>query len=264
MRVIAAPSAALAAVLALAVASWATQLSTQQELEGIPTRADLASTSEAYLAVFEVSDGQLVGRLVREQGTGELGTACWRRLTTLFPLSYRKLIVQFNVQSGRRWAGKFDGDGSNDVGRRGYRLSIAEYLAAGEPGLEDPQRAVTPRRGTLDWTIVHEVGHYVCLRTNAIELFPQSFDGDMHPQPQRREDPQDYPEDGSPRLDGHFVTSYAERNPGDEEAVETFTAYVLVQELPDDGSLVAQKLRFFETMPGFPELRERIQGLGRR
>lgn len=264
MRAIAATSAASAAVLALAVAAWATQRSTQQELASIPDRAGLASASEAYLTVFEVSDGQLVGKLVREQGTGELGAACWRRLTTLFPLSYRRLIVQFNIQSGRRWSGKFDGDGSNDVGRRGYRLSIAEYQALEEPGLDDPDRAVTPRRGTLDWTIVHEVGHYVCLRTNTIELFSESFDGDMHAQPQRREDPRDYPEDGSPRLDGDFVSSYAERNAGDEEAVETFTAYLLVAELPDNGSLVAQKLCFFETMPGFPELRDRIQGLGKR
>ncbi|MEE9394526.1 MAG: hypothetical protein V3W41_18685 [Planctomycetota bacterium] len=112
------------------------------------------------------------------------------------------------------------------------------------------------------YTLVHEMGHYICIRTYAIELFSQSFDSDRVPQPERRKKPDDYLKDGSPRLDGNFVTSYAERTPGDEEVVETFTTYMLVKDLPKGDSLVVRKIRFFETMPGYPELRRRIQGIG--
>ncbi|MCA9291012.1 MAG: hypothetical protein KDA25_07785 [Phycisphaerales bacterium] len=236
---------------------------TQATAASIPDDAALERADAAYLAVFEVVDDRLVGKHLRDDAAGDLGIACWSRLTTGFPLSYRKLIVQFNIQSGRRWAGRFDGSGANDVGRAGFRLSIAGYLAAEEKDLNDPHRPFTPRRGTLDWTLVHEMGHYICLRTNAIELFSQQFDGDQVPQPARREQPDDYPEDGSPRLSGDFVTSYAERVGGDEEVVETFTTFLLAPELPRDESLVARKIRFFETMPGFPELREHIQRVGR-
>ncbi len=232
-------------------------------LERIPDDAKLAEVDAKYLAAFEVVDDAFVGKHVRDARSAALGLQCWDRITALFPLSYRKLLVQFNIMSGSDPAGVFDGGGTNDVGRRGYRLSIAKSCAEKERDLANPYRAVTPRRGTTDWTLVHEIGHYVCLRGNVIELFSQSFDGDMVPQPKRREKPDDYPEDGSPRLDGNFVTSYAERTPGDEEVVETFTTYVLVDELPGpgDASLVARKIRFFDTIPGMPELRQHIRAV---
>lgn len=233
------------------------------KLNRIPNAPKLAEVDEKYLAAFEVVDDKLVGKHVRDSHAAALGMQCWERIAALFPLSYRKLLVQFNIMSGSDPAGVFDGNGTNDVGRRGYRLSIAKSCAERERDLANPYRAVTPRRGTTDWTLVHEIGHYICLRGNVIELFSQSFDGDDVPQPTRREKPDDYPEDGAPRLDGNFVTSYAERTPGDEEVVETFTTYVLVDELPspDDPSLVARKLRFFDTIPGMPELRRHIRAV---
>ncbi len=233
-----------------------------QQLSQVPDKGLLKQADEKYLAVFEVDD-VLVGKDIRQEGAGELGVAGWQRLTTLFPLSYRKKVVEFNVVGGRRWAGNFDGGGTNDVQRKGFRIAIAKFVLEEESNLNVADRAVTPRRGTMDWTVVHEMAHYITLRTYAIELFSQEFDGDNVVQPNRREKPDDYPGDGSPVLDGNFVTSYAERNAGDEEVAETFTTYLLVETLPKNDSLVAQKIRFFDSMPGYPELRKRIQAIGK-
>ena len=216
-----------------------------------------------YFAVFEVNNTQLEDVFASDTATKQLGVAGWNRITALFPEIYRKEIVQFNVMAGRRWAGQFGGDGSNDIGKKGYKLSVAKYLLLKEPELHNPVRKITPRRGTLDWTLVHEIGHYICLESNAIELFSQSFDGDMVPQPHRRKRPLDYPVDGSPNTNGNFVTSYAERTPGDEEVVETFTTYMMIKELPQNDSLVAKKIRFFESIEGLPKLRQHIQNLSR-
>ena len=100
------------------------------------------------------------------------------------------------------------------------------------------------------------------MTTGAIELFSQAFDGDDKPQPKRRKNPNDYPSDGAPVTDGDFVTSYAERTPGDEEVCETFTTYLMIPELPTNDSLVAKKIRFFDSLPGYPELRAHIQQFG--
>lgn len=236
---------------------------------GVPAAFHVAD--EKYLALFEVIDGRLVHGHLRDTAAGDLGRACWERLTTLFPARYRTEIVQFNVLDGRRWAGILDGDGSNDVGRPGYRLSVARYLLESEEHLLDPRRAPTPRRGTLDWTIVHEMGHAICLREdpflpdgtsiNAIELFSQHFDGDSVPQPERRADPDDYPDDGAPKLTADFVTSYAERHGGDEEVVECFTTYVLVPRLPGPDTLAARKVLFFDRFETFRSLRDHVQSL---
>lgn len=227
----------------------------------IPDKSRLKNTPDKYLAVFEIRDDAFVGKHVRDKKAEKLAHCCWDRIKVLFPLSYRKLLVQFNIMSGRKLAGSFDGSGKNDVGRKGYRLSVAKYCAEKEKNLNQAKRVVSRRRGTLDWTLVHEMGHYICLRMNVIELFSQSFDGDNVPQPKRRKKPTDYAKDGSPKLKGNFVTSYAERKGGDEEVVETFTTYMLVKKLPDGNSLVARKLRFFDTIPGFPELRKHIQSV---
>jgi|GEM_PF-7007322 len=216
-----------------------------------------------YFAVFEVNGNQLSERYIADKQTEILGIAGWNRITALFPLSVRENIIQYNVMGGRRWAGSFDGSGKNDMGRPGYKLSIAKYLLKKEKQLHESTRAASARRGTLDWTLIHEIGHYVCLTSNAIELFSQSFDGDTVPQPPRRKQPSDYPEDGSPRTEGNFVTSYAERNAGDEEVVETFTTYMTIKAIPSNTSLVARKIRFFDTLPGFPEMRQHIQNLSK-
>ncbi|MFK7760388.1 MAG: hypothetical protein AB8C13_10645 [Phycisphaerales bacterium] len=230
-----------------------------------PVVSDASSSDPAmdrYEAVFEVQGDRLVSRHTPEQSAEMLGQACWARIVELFPAVMRDEIVQFNLIPGRRWAGQFSGDGKNDLGRTGFSFSVARYVIEEQDDYDRPTRPLTARRKTLDWTLVHEMGHYICLRSNAIELFSQAFDGDMMPQPKRREEPDDYSEDGSPALDGNFVTSYAERNPGDEEVVETFTTYLLVDRLPENDSLVAQKIRFFETQPGFPELRTFVQSIG--
>jgi hypothetical protein len=214
-----------------------------------------------YHAVFEIKNDTLQSKHTPDEHTRKLGIAGWERIKALFPLEYRAGIIQFNVMAGRRWAGQFSGDGENDIGRKGYRLSVAKYLLEKEPNLTQTDRPTTPRRATLDWTLVHEMGHYVCLTRDAIELFSQSFDGDMVEQPIRRKRPLDYPADGAPSTNGNFVTSYAERSGGDEEVVETFTTYMTIKDLPTNNSLVARKIRFFNTIEGFPELRKHIQSL---
>lgn len=232
----------------------------RQELESIPDKNSLSAADEKFLTVFEIQGDRFVAKHVRDQQAASLGIDGWQRIVTLFPASYRSELVQFNVLDGKRWAGFFSGDGSNDVNRKGYRLSIAKYLLLKEPNRADPSRPITPRRETLDWTLVHEMGHYICLRSDSIEQFSQVFDGDGKRQPRRREEPDDYAEDGSPKLNGDFVTSYAERIGGDEEVVECFTAYMMVAELPNNDSLVAEKILFFEGIKGMPELRAHIQG----
>lgn len=230
-----------------------------QSLSEIPHKSLLDSADAKYLAVFEINDNRLVAKSVRDQQAAGLGLQAWLRIEALFPPDYRDEIVQFNVLDGNRWAGFFGGDGKNDVDREGYRLSIAKFTILQEPNRQHPRRPVTPRRETLDWTLVHEMGHYLCLRSNSIERFSQVFDGDDNPQPRRRENPDDYAVDGSPKLVGNFVTSYAERSGGDEEVVECFTTYMLVADLPTNGSLVAQKIRFFDKIEGMPKLRAHIQ-----
>lgn len=214
-----------------------------------------------YHAVFEIKEGRLHGKYTPDKHSQQLGILVWERIKALFPPQYREGIIQLNVMAGRRWAGQFSGDGENDVGRKGYRFSIAKYLLEKEDNLRLSHRPVTARRATLDWTLVHEMGHYICLTRNAIELFSQSFDGDMVEQPPRRKHPLDYPADGSPRLNGNFVTSYAERAGGDEEVVESFTTYMTVSKLPTNNSLAARKIRFFDSLEGFPELRQHIQSI---
>ncbi len=251
-----------AATLTLSAPAQPTEpVSIDDRLSAIPDAPKLADAPERYLAVFEIDEDDVVAKHVRDEEAGRLGLMCWDRVTTLFPVWARRRIVQFNVQEGTRWAGQFDGSGTNDVGRRGYRLSVAAYLLAQEDELGDPDRPVDARRGTLDWTLVHEIGHYYCLVTDAIERFSRRFDA-RPGMPERREAPDDYPQDGSPLIEGDFVTSYAERTPGDEEVVETFTTYLLVPELPKNDSLVAEKIGFFGGVRGMPALRKRIQGLG--
>ncbi|MGS2717645.1 hypothetical protein ACVBE9_05690 [Eionea flava] len=216
-----------------------------------------------YHAVFEIKKERLHDKYTPDTHSQQLGVLGWERIKALFPPQYREGIIQFNVMAGRRWAGQFSGDGENDIGRKGYRLSIAKYLLEKENNLRLSHRPVTARRATLDWTLVHEMGHYICLTRNAIELFSQSFDGDMVEQPPRRKRPLDYPVDGSPKLDGNFVTSYAERVGGDEEVVESFTTYMTVKKLPTNNSLAARKIRFFDSLEGFPELRQHIQSISK-
>lgn len=264
MKLTALALALLTALGTLGTLAFAVPRMGTPRLSKIPDQPLLAKASDRYQALFEIRDDAIVGKHVRDERAALLGILCWQRIVTLFPLSYRKLLIEFNVHSGRGWAGKFDGSGKNDLDREGYRLSVARYLLEEEKGWRKPHRATTARRGTLDWTLVHELGHYICLRTFAIELFSQKFHStDVNP-PERRDRPTDYAEDGSPTLDGNFVTSYAERVGGDEEVVETFTTYMLIEALPENDSLVARKIRFFETMPGYPELRQYIQTVGKR
>ncbi|GAB5496909.1 MAG: hypothetical protein Phyf2KO_19890 [Phycisphaerales bacterium] len=230
-------------------------------LSAIPDDPKLDEAPGKYLAVFEIDGDAIIGKSIRDPEAGELGILCWNRVVALIPKQYREGVVQFNIEAGRRWAGRFGGDGKNDVGRKGYKFSIAKYAAAEEENLGDAQRPVTARRGTLDWTIVHEMGHYICLKTDTIERFSRQFDAKPN-MPVRREAPDDYPEDGSPVTDGGFVTSYAERTPGDEEVVETFTTYITVDELPTNDSWAGRKIRFIGTVEGMAELREHVQAVG--
>lgn len=230
-------------------------------LGAIPDDPKLDEAPDKYLAVFEIDGDAIIGKSIRDPEAGELGIQCWNRVVALIPRKYREGVVQFNIEAGRRWAGRFGGDGKNDVGRKGYKFSIAKYAAAEEENLSDATRPVTARRGTLDWTIVHEIGHYICLKTDTIERFSRQFDAKPN-MPVRREAPDDYPEDGSPVTEGGFVTSYAERTPGDEEVVETFTTFMTVDELPANGSWAGRKIRFIGTVEGMAELREHVQAVG--
>jgi hypothetical protein len=107
----------------------ATSAITQDTLLEIPDSKLLRQTPAKYLAVFEIKDDAFVGREIRNEASGMLGLAGWKRLKALLPMEYRSEIVQFNVQDGDRWAGMFDGDGKKMSIEKviGFRLPITRF-----------------------------------------------------------------------------------------------------------------------------------------
>jgi hypothetical protein len=65
----------------------------QDTLHEIPDSKPLRQAPEKYLAVFEIKDDEFVGKEIRNEASGAIGLAGWKRLKALFPLEYRSEIV---------------------------------------------------------------------------------------------------------------------------------------------------------------------------
>jgi hypothetical protein len=107
-------------------------------------------------------------------------------------------------------------------------------------------------RGSWDWTLIHELGHLRQYADGTVDDFVDTF-GVM------TGEGEGYPADGSPSLDGMWVTSYAERAGGDEDAAESFTTFVMLDPLPEPSSIAAAKVAFFADQPDYLELRAALR-----
>jgi hypothetical protein len=185
---------------------------------------------------------------VADEAVAEGALGLWQELILRIPLNQRQQLVQLALfPSGGDLAGYVDNVGTqNDVGRYGPSLFLsADVLDENDP---DPCAPLDPRRGTYEWTLIHEFGHLRQYADGSVDDFVETFGTETG-------DGEGYPEDGSPSLDGDWVTSYAERAGGDEDAAESFTTYVMLAELPTEDSLAADKVHFFDAVPGYRELR---------
>lgn len=236
-----------------------------QMLDSLPINPALSNAPNSVAAAFEVDGNRLISTFVRDTASAQLGLKYWQKMVTRVPFDVRRDIVQFNVIGSSDPVGWFSGDGSNQTGREGYSIAISQILS---DTLGKPCDPLTPRRGTFDWTLVHELAHMRTLLTQVPELFNPPYDGVLQPNvtelfSSRFKSPEGnevFPPDGSPKLTGNFVTSYAQQEAGgDEEVAEVFTTYIMIDPLPSNGSTVAAKLKFMDSIPGFSELKTALR-----
>ncbi|MFK7984750.1 MAG: hypothetical protein AB8I08_01885 [Sandaracinaceae bacterium] len=116
---------------------------------------------------------------------------------------------------------------------------------------------LVPRRGSFDWSLVHEFGHLRGWLDGSWDAFLDAFE-DV------RGEGLGYPEDGSPILTGDFVTSYAERADGDEDHAESWTTFVMLDLDVIPAATAGEpesitKVRWMHTQPGLLALRAAIR-----
>lgn len=220
-------------------------------LADIPDDPSLGDDND-WLVVFAIDGDDIVGKHVRDAATGEGALGLWQELILRIPTNQRAQLVQFTLFGGEGdLAAWVDNVGTqNDVGRYGPSVYFhVDNLADNDP---DPCAPLVPRRGTYDGSLVHEFGHLRQYADGSVDDFVEHFGNATG-------DGEGYPDDGSPTLDGDWVSSYAERAGGDEDAAESFTAFVMLDPLPTEASVAADKVRFFDTIPGYRELRSALR-----
>ncbi len=223
-------------------------------LASIPESEALAGVPDHVVAAFEVDGDALVGVFHRDEDVATEALTLWRELVRRIPTNQRLDLVQFQVFRSSGLAGHVDGSGTaNQIGRYGFTLSL--NMSNIERRREHRGPRLSGRRGNFDWTLIHEFAHIRGLLDGAVDEFTSRFQVEGG-------DGEGYPDDGSPRLDGDFVTSYAERSAGDEDFAESFTTYVMLDELPEERSVAADKVRWFAGLPGYPELRAALRAPG--
>lgn len=218
----------------------------------IPERASLAEVGPDTLAAFEVDGDDLVGKFVRDPDAAEQAMALWQELVLRIPSDQRPDLVQFNIFGDDDPVAWVDGTGvGNQVGRYGFTVAFSADNFALNPG--GPCAPLSGRRGTFDWTLIHEYHHLRGRADGSIDSFTAEF-------PHQVGDGEGYPPDGTPVLDRDYVTSYAERSSGDEDAAETFTTYVMLAELPAAAdALATTKVRWFDDQGGYPAVRRALR-----
>lgn len=248
------------------------------QLDTLPQRPELLETHPAGQAVatLQVEGDQVVGVAQRDGDASEFAAIAqvWRRLASVVPARYRgQLDAVFLL------AGGSDEDGlytlipvtgtAGDIGDKGEAIGLSPEQALGMP--DDPCAELNPRR---DWVLLHEFFHlFVGADPDDVGVrFDDAFaaessaafgdgSGDTVVDDQLLfVDLRQQPVDGQV-----FVTRYAAQNAEDnvvEEVMETVVAYMLIDEVPRDDSLVSRKLRFFDQLDGFPQLRGDLRRVG--
>ena len=225
------------------------------KLDEIPDDPSLDPNDDDIVATFEVDGHDLVGKYVVDEDAARKALPLWQELTLRIPENQLQDLVQLDISLDTDPAAYFNRTGDTTASRPGLKIgfSVVNF------GLnqDDPCAPLEPRRGTFDWSLVHEFGHLRGFVDESWFRFLDTF-------PDVQGDGEGYPEDGSPILTGDFVTSYAERADGDEDHAESWTTYVMlpVDALPpktDDEPLALQKVRWMDEQPGLRELREALR-----
>ena len=225
------------------------------QLDAIPDDPSLAPDNQDILATFEVDGHDLVGKFVRDVPAAQGGLKLWQEFTLRIPENQLLDLVQLDIYADTDPVAYFNRTGNVTTERLGLKLGFSTLNF--ELNQDDPCAPLEPRRGTFDWSLVHEFGHLRGWVDGSWPKFLDTF-------PDVQGDGDGYPEDGSPILTGDFVTSYAERADGDEDHAESWTTFVMLaeSELPppsDDEPLALQKVRWMANQPDLIELREAIR-----
>jgi hypothetical protein len=216
----------------------------------IPDDPALASGPDSFVAVFEVDGDTLVGKSLRDPAVGPGAMRLWQELVLRIPTNQRSQLVQFALFESDSLAAYVDNVGTDNLtGRYGPSLFLSTTNLVDDDA--DSCARLSGHRGTYDWTLIHEFAHLRTYVDGVTDDFIATFGSDGRDGT--------YPDDGSPALDGDFVSSYAERARGDEDVAESFTAWVMLDTLPEGDTLAARKVRWFDSVPGYPELRQALR-----
>ncbi|MEO0813510.1 MAG: hypothetical protein AAFY60_11660, partial [Myxococcota bacterium] len=223
------------------------------ELDGIPDNPGLNDGDPDTVAIFEVNGHRLIGKHVTDRDAALGGLKLWQEITTRIPENQLLDLVQLDIYEDTDPVAIFNRTGRVTTDRPGVKLGFSTLnFSRNDP---DPCAPLVPRRGSFDWSLVHEFGHLRGWMDGSWDRFLVTF-------PDERGDGAGYPEDGSPVLTGDFVTSYAERADGDEDHAESWTTYVMLESLPPeraDEPLALKKVRWMESQPGLSELRAALR-----
>lgn len=225
------------------------------DLDAIPDDPSLADDDPETIAIFEVDGHDLIGKHVDDREAAQRGLLLWQEFTTRIPANQLADLVQFEISTDEDPVAYFNRNGDVTTTRQG--LKIGYSTASFEKNDPNPCAPLEPRRGSFDWSLVHEFGHLRGWVDGSWDRFEDTF-------PHWEGSGDGYPEDGSPVLTGDFVTSYAERADGDEDHAETWTTFVML----DDGAippftegepLATTKLRWMSEQPDYIALRNAIR-----
>ncbi|MBV1861546.1 MAG: hypothetical protein KUG77_24220 [Nannocystaceae bacterium] len=225
-------------------------------LRDIPDNPSLAYDDEPdVVATFEVDGHDLIGKHVTDIAAAQGGLKLWQEVMLRIPENQLLDLVQLDISLDTDPVAYFNRNGNVTTTRVGLKIGFSvETFALNQ---DDPCAPLEPRRGTFDWSLVHEFGHLRGLLDESWFLFLDTFPDVQGPG-------DGYPEDGSPILTGDFVTSYAERDDGDEDYAESWTTYVMlpasdIPALTGDDPLALQKVHWMDQQPDLRELREAIR-----
>ncbi|MBX2798057.1 MAG: hypothetical protein KTR31_10320 [Myxococcales bacterium] len=223
------------------------------DLDAIPDQPSLDDGDSETVAIFEVDGHDLVGKFVSDRDAALGGLVLWQELTLRIPENQLLDLVQFEISTDTDPVAYFNRTGDITASRYGLKLGFStENFERNQGDLCAP---LEPRRGTFDWSLIHEFGHLRGWVDDSWPLFLDTFEDVQG-------DGEGYPKDGSPVLTGDFVTSYAERADGDEDHAESFTTWVMLDELPPETKgepLALQKVRWMAAQPGLVQLRQALR-----
>lgn len=224
-------------------------------LDDIPDDPSLDPGDDDVVATFEVDGHDLIGKFVTDEDAAEGGLKLWQEFTLRIPENQLLDLVQLDISRDTDPVAYFNRNGNVTTSRLGLKIGFSvENFALNQA---DPCAPLEPRRGTFDWSLVHEFGHLRGFVDGSWPAFLTTFEDVSG-------DGEGYPDDGSPVLTGDFVTSYAERADGDEDHAETWTTYVMlaasqIPEATPGESLALQKIHWMDQQPGLRELRDALR-----